>query len=115
MKEFVMIFRIDALPEISYSPVEMQELMNHWKNWIGNIDTQHKLVSRGNRLGSAGRVIKAGIVVNGPYIMINEIVGGYIIVRADSINDATDLVKGCPIITSGAGCVEVRDVARMVN
>jgi hypothetical protein len=108
MKEFLMIFRNNALPEGKYSPDEMQAIMKQWENWMGGIAAQNKLANSGSRLGTEGLTIKPGnVIINGPYAEIKEIVGGYIIVRAESLEDATEIGKGCPILNVG-GNVEVR-------
>ena len=40
---------------------------------------------------------------------IKESVGGYTIVKAASLDEATELAKGCPAISFG-GNVEVREI-----
>jgi len=108
MKEFLMIFRNAHLPEGKYSPDEMQDIMQQWQNWMGSIAAQNKLANSGSRLGSEGLTIKPGkVITNGPYTEIKEIVGGYIIVTADSLEDATEIGMECPILNVG-GSVEVR-------
>ena len=113
MKEFVMIFRNEAMPEALFSPDEMQAIMKQWENWIGSIAAQNKLVSSGNRLGSEGKVVKPNnVVTDGPYAEIKELIGGYIIVKAASVDEAAEMAKGCPILLGG-GNVEVRDIIQM--
>ncbi|HTD98128.1 MAG TPA: YciI family protein [Mucilaginibacter sp.] len=113
MKEFVMIYRNEAMPEAKYSPDEMQNILKQWENWMGSIAAQGKLVNQGNRLGSEGKSIKPGMIItNGPYAEIKEMIGGYTIIRADSIDDAVEIAKGCPILHVG-GNVEVRDIILM--
>jgi hypothetical protein len=48
-------------------------------------------------------------VKDGPYAEAKDVVGGYIIVEADNIDQAVELSKGCPILDVG-GSVEVRPV-----
>jgi len=48
-------------------------------------------------------------VTDGPYAELKEIVGGFVIVSAESVDDALALAKGCPALASG-GKVEVRDI-----
>jgi len=113
MNEFVLIFRNDFHPEAKFSPDEMQAIMLQWQNWMGGIAAQGKLASSGNRLGSEGKTIKPGnVVINGPYVEIKEMLSGYIIVKAASIDEATEISKGCPILKVG-GSVEVRDIIPM--
>ena len=82
-------------------------------DWIGGIAAQNKLVDRGNRLFPSGKVVKPGnIITDGPYSEIKESIGGYSIVKADSLEEATELAKGCPALTVG-GSVEVREIREM--
>ena len=113
MKEFVMIFRSEPAQEGQASPAEMQAMIAAWQNWMGGIAAQNKLASPGNRLGGEGKTVRPGnVVTNGPYAEIKEIISGYIIVSADSIEDAAEIAKGCPILHVG-GNVEVRDIVPM--
>jgi len=114
MKEFLLVFRIDAAgQQAQVSPEQMQARMKLWQDWMGGIAAQNKLVSSGNRLTPEGRVVKANnVITNGPYVEIKEAIGGYIIIRAGSLDEAAELSKGCPILNSG-GNVEVRTVVPM--
>jgi hypothetical protein len=113
MKEFMMIFRNDYRPDLSSSPEQMQEIMKSWMDWMGSMAAQNKLSSPGNRLGAEGKTVKPGnIITDGPYVEIKESVGGYIIVKANSIEEAAEMAKGCPILQVG-GNVEVRNVIDM--
>lgn len=95
------------------SPEEMQATMKKWMDWIGGIAAQNKLVDRGNRLGSAGRVVKSdNVVTDGPYTEIKELIGGYTIIKAESMEEAAEMSKGCPILAVG-GNVEVREIDQM--
>jgi hypothetical protein len=55
-------------------------------------------------------VLKAGnVIADGPYTEIKESIVGYSIVKADTLELATELAKGCPGLASG-GSVEVREI-----
>jgi len=112
MKDFLFVYRSEPNSNQS-SPEEMQESMNRWMNWLGNIGAQDKLVDRGNSLQAAGKVVKQNtMVTDGPYTEIKETIGGYSIVKAASIEEAAKLAEGCPIFNSG-GSVEVREINMM--
>lgn len=113
MKEFLLVFRREMQNAVEMSPEQIQAMMKPWQDWLGSIGAQNKLVSAGNRLSSQGNVVKpAGVVTNGPYVEMKEAVGGYSIVRAESLEEATELAHGCPILTMG-GNVEVRPIVGM--
>ena len=107
MKEFVMIIRLEDLPEVKYSPEEMQAGMKVWEKWVDGIIASNTLVSRGNRLGNDGRTIRNGkVITNGPYAEIREIIGGYLIIRTNSIDEAAEIAKSAPLV--GNGSIEIR-------
>lgn len=109
MKEFMMIFRTERNDNPPPSPEQMQAMVTEWQDWIGGIAAQDKFVAT-NALGGQGRTVKLNDVVSdGPYAEVKEIVGGYMIVKAENLDEAVKLSKGCPTLNIG-GTVEVRDV-----
>lgn len=95
------------------SPEEMQSMTKQWMDWMGSIAAQNKLVDRGNRLGEEGKVLRPNnVVTDGPYTEIKETLGGYTLVKANSMDEAVELAKGCPIFAVG-GTVEVRPIDQM--
>ncbi len=114
MNEFILVFRREAVSkDPAPSPEQMQAMMKPWQDWIGSLAAQNKLVSSGNQLASDARVVRPGkIVTDGPYAEIKESIGGYIIIRAESIDEAAELSKDCPILLMN-GSVEVRCLIHM--
>lgn len=114
MQEFLLVFRREAASsETPLSPEQLQSMMKPWEDWIGSIAAQNKLVSAGNRLTAEGRVVNADkLITNGPYVEIKEAIGGYILVKANSIDEAAELSLNCPILAVG-GTVEVRMIVPM--
>jgi hypothetical protein len=113
MKDFLLIFRASAAGPSTASPEEMQASMQKWMDWMGGIAAQNKLIDRGNRLSPAGKVVNASqVVTDGPYMEIKEAIGGYTLIRAESLEEAAEISKGCPILLAG-GNVEVREIAVM--
>jgi hypothetical protein len=110
MKEFLLVYRLDLKTIPKASPEEMQASVQKWMNWITGIAAQGKLGDRGNRLLSTGKVLKGdGIISDGPYTEIKESILGYSIVKADSLEEATELANGCPVLFIG-GNVEIREI-----
>ena len=109
MKEFMMIFRHTPDPSNPPSPEEIQASIKLWQDWIGGIAAQGKFVST-NQLGFEGKTLNANhVVTDGPYAAVKEIVGGYMIVKSASLDEAVEIAKACPILTVG-GNVEVRNI-----
>src|SRR5258708_27839371 len=111
MKDFLLVFRTDYNTMPKGSPEEMQASKNRWMDWIGGIAAQNKLTDRGNRLVPSGKVVKAdNVIAGGPYTEIKESIVGYSIVKAASVEEATEFEKGSPILTIG-GNGEVREIS----
>ena len=110
MKEFMLLFRQPSYDYSKASPQEMQALAKKWKDWAGGIAAQGKLGSNGPRLALEGKVLKAGgVITDGPFVEIKELLGSFIIVKADSLDEATTLAHGCPALETG-GSVEIRPI-----
>ena len=111
MKDFLLVFRaeLDKMPK-GASPEQMQANTKRWMDWVGGIAAQNKLTDRGNGLLHAGKVVQAdNVIADGPYTEIKECIVGYTIVKAASLEEATELVAGCPVLAVG-GNVEVREI-----
>lgn len=110
MKEFMLLFRQPSYDYSTASPREMQALKEKWQNWVGGIAAQGKLGSNGPRLATEGKVLKSGgVVTDGPFVEIRERLGSFIIVKAESLEEATTLAHGCPAVDAN-GSVEIRQI-----
>lgn len=112
MNEFMLIFRHEDGNKIA-SPEQIQVWMKQTMDWIGGIAAQNKFVE-GNGLPFAdARVVHHGnVVTNGPFGEIKETMGGYIIVKADSVEEAVAFAKGSPVLAGEGNTVEVRRLDR---
>lgn len=110
MKDFIMLFHSEPDPSFEPTPEQMQEELKAWEKWMGEIGAKGALKNPGEALGFDGKTLHAdGTVTDGPYAELKEIVGGFIIVTANSADEAIQLGKGCPALIQG-GKVEVRDI-----
>ncbi|NUO01651.1 MAG: hypothetical protein HUU01_13675 [Saprospiraceae bacterium] len=111
MEKYMLIFRNSTTSENEFqnlSPEAMQAELDKWGQWIGGIAAQGKLVST-DALEHTGKIVKGSkhVITDGPYIESKELVSGYLTLSADSIEEAIELSKGCPIYEI-EGSVEVR-------
>lgn len=110
MKEFALIFRLKDISDFKPSPEQMQERMN----WLGGIAAQNKIVDKGNTLlpnPESAKIIKPdNVVTDGPYTEIKEFISGYLVVKAENIEEAVEMAKGNPIFDQIDGSIEVREV-----
>ena len=116
MQEFILIFRHEDGGKLA-SPEQMQVWMQMTMDWIGGIAAQNKLVSTGSGLAfDDSRVVgHNNVVTNGPFGDIKETIGGFIIVRAESADEAVEFAKGSPVLLGDGNTVEVRRLAKSVE
>ncbi|MEM6806194.1 MAG: YciI family protein [Bacteroidota bacterium] len=106
----MMLFRHVPNPEYVPSAEDIQAEINKWQDWIGSIASQGKFVST-NQLGYEGKSLdNKHIITDGPYAEVKEIVGGYIIVKAENWEEVMDMAKGCPVLVYPESKVEVRSI-----
>ncbi len=114
MKEFMLVFRSLKQNEEAFaqqSPEQMQAELAKWNAWMADIAGNGKLVG-GQPLYPHGKVLKGTSkkLTDGPYIEGKDIVGGYLLIKADSMDDAVAISRGCPALASADGSVEVREI-----
>lgn len=108
MKNFMFIFRGGLDPQTA-SPEDFQQNMDQWMEWVGGLQANGTYVA-GEALMPTGKTLhKGNLITDGPFVESKEIVGGFFIVRAASIEEATEIAKGSPDLPLG-GSVEIRDV-----
>lgn len=113
MSKFLYLFRGGDSQMATASAEETQAHMQKWGAWMQGLAQEGKLVD-GLPLGRGGKVVeKAGEVIHdGPFAEGAEVVGGYLIVNAASMDEAVEISKGCPIFEAG-GNTEVRELLSM--
>ena len=114
MAEFLLLFRGADRRNLNQSPEQMQALMQRWMNWMGDITKQGKMVGA-QPLDNTGKVVKGTkkVITDGPFAEGKEIIGGYLICKAETIDEAIEISKGCPILDFDEGTVEVRPIGQM--
>ena len=115
MEEFMLIFRHQDGGKVA-SPEQMQVWMQQTMDWVGSIAAQNKYVEGNGLPFDDARVVQnkgaKKLVTNGPFGDIKETLGGYIIVKADSVDEAVEFAKGSPVLQGEGNSVEVRKIAR---
>jgi hypothetical protein len=93
------------------SPEEMQRVANDWMAWFKRLTEQGKAVA-GNPLAPEGKIVsgKNGrVVADGPFAESKEAIGGYFLLKVDSLDEAVAIAQQCPGLPHGAK-IEVRPV-----
>lgn len=110
MKEFMLIFSRPGGTELS--PEEMQNNMNRWFKWIDELKSKG-IYKSGEALTPGGKIVKGqkALVTDGPFSEGKELVGGFFIIKTNSIEEATEIAKQCPDLALD-GAVQVQEVMK---
>ncbi len=103
MSNYVFAYHGGKKPE---SPEEGAKHMAKWKAWVGGLGDA--VVNPGTPLGKSKTVSSGGVSDDGgPNPLL-----GFSIVKADSMDAALEMAKGCPLLELG-GTLEVAEVMEM--
>ena len=112
MEEYALIMRHEDGRKVA-SPEQLEIWMKQTMDWIGGIAAQNKFVGGTGLPFDDARVVQHNkVVTNGPFGEIKETIGGFITVKADSIEEAVEFAKGCPVLQGEGNTVEVRKIAK---
>src|SRR5262250_1817441 len=96
MTEFTYLFRGR---QEAQSPEQQQKTMEKWMAWFRQLGEGGHISNPGHPLQFSGKVVNGSrIVKDGPYAEAKDVIGGFTIVRAESLDQAAELAKGCPIL-----------------
>jgi hypothetical protein len=93
------------------SPEQMQQIGDQWMAWFNRLKDEKKCIA-GNPLEREGRIVsgKNRVVSDGPFAEAKETIGGYFLLKVNSMEDALEIARECPGLPYGIR-VEVRPVA----
>lgn len=104
MPQFMFAYHGGKAPD---TPEDGERIMAAWQAWMGGMGDS--LILPGAPVGASRTVSADGIANDGG---VNP-VSGYSVVRADTFEAACDMAKGCPMVVSGNGSVEVAEIVEM--
>jgi hypothetical protein len=108
--EYMLLFRGEHWDK-GLSPAELQPIMDKVMAWFEGLQQQGK-VKAGQPLAATGRMIsakKGRPVSDGPFAESKEAVGGYLLLQADSLEEAVAVARTNPTLEYGI-TIEVRPV-----
>lgn len=110
MEKFMLIFHgginMDASPE------EIQTNMGQWMAWVEKLQKEAKYVSGEPLLPGGKLVTSKTAVTDGPYTEGKEVVGGFFVINAASMDEAVEESQHYPDFPYG-GQVQVRQVMKL--
>ena len=104
MANYVLVYKGGSMAE---TEAEQQAVLAAWGRWYGELG--QAVVDGGNPFGPSASVAADGTVSDGGGSGLT----GYTILQADSLATATELAKGCPVLSSG-GSIEVYETFQVM-
>lgn len=104
MTNFVLIYSGGGMPE---TEAEQAAVMEAWGAWYGRLGDA--IADGGNPFSNVKSITSNGSVSDGP---VGDRASGYTVLTADSLDDAVEMAKGCPILESG-GQISVYETMQM--
>ena len=104
----VFLRSIPGKPEPS-SPDQMKNMYVAFDAWKEKF--RANIVDMGGRLKPGGKVLTTTGVTDGPFAEAKEVIGGYMVVAAESIEGALEVARECPGVVRRGSSVEVREIA----
>jgi len=98
LANYLLVYTGSGTPPASEE--EGQKVMDAWMGWFGSMGDA--VVDGGNPISISKAISSGGKVTDGAPSGLT----GYSVIKADNIDAATALAKGCPHLASGGG-VEV--------
>jgi hypothetical protein len=109
MAKFLCIYREPTDRPAKPSPEEMQALQAAWYAWMQKFSAQ--ILPGGDGLKRSGRILKGGLVTDGPYAEAKEIIASFGLIQADNYEGALAVVRECPAAAPGTGwSIEIREM-----
>jgi hypothetical protein len=108
MAKFLFICREPTEKRAKPSPEEMQAAAAAWQTWMQKFSSA---IVTGDGLKRTGRLLKAGLVTDGPYVEAKEIIASFTIIQADNYDAALAIIRECPAAAASSGwSIEVREM-----
>ncbi|MFD0910622.1 YciI family protein [Ruegeria arenilitoris] len=101
MPQYLFVYHGGTTPT---DPAEIEATMAAWGAWFQNMGPALEIP--GNPVGQSHTVSADGVADNGG----SNPASGFTVIKADSIEAATEMAKGCPMVVNGSGSVEVAEI-----
>jgi hypothetical protein len=105
MAKFLFIYRESTESRPRPSPEELQALQAAWYAWMQKFSSA--ILPGGDGLKPTGRVLKDGLVTDGPYAEAKEVIASFGVIQADDYDAALAIARACPPTHT----IEIRELA----
>ena len=90
------------------SPAQMEEMYAKFNAWKDKFEKN--IVDMGGSLKRGGKVVSSDGATDGPFVEAKEVVGGFMIISADSMEEAMEVARESPGVATPGSSVEIREI-----
>src|SRR5579859_6405672 len=113
MEKFLLLIREDLRRRSTMSQEEFKRNVQLVSQWVESM-AQSGNYLQADALHDDGRYVGRDYVLSdGPFIEAKESISGFILITAESLDQATSMAQNCPLVPLGVAVVEVRRIQVM--
>lgn len=92
------------------SASDMEAMMMKYQAW--QQEFTDNILDMGSPLTSEGAVVKHDAVIDGPFIEMKEMVGGYMLLTTKTLDEAVKVIEASPMIANPNVSIEIREIGQ---
>ena len=112
--KYVMLI-LDTEAARALDPAERDAWMSEIMAWYEKTGANGQLADSGHQLATpdTAKTVRANGVFDGPFIEAKEVLGGYSVLEADTIEEAVEIAESWPGVGRGWITMEIRPIIEM--
>ncbi len=91
------------------SPAQMEQMYASFNAWKDKF--KDNIIDMGGALKAGGKVVTADSDRDGPFVESKELIGGFMIIEAESWESAMQICKESPGVMGPGASVEIREIS----
>jgi hypothetical protein len=96
-----------AAENVKPSPAQMEEMYKKFNAW--RTQFEQNIADIGGRLSDVAKVLTTEGASDGPFVEAKEVVGGFMVLSATNIEEATQIARQCPGVIAPGASLEIRE------
>ena len=90
------------------SPAQMEAMYAKFNTWKEKF--RENIVDMGGQLKYGGKIVSSETATDGPFVEAKEVIGGFMIISAASMEEAVQVVRESPGVWTPGSSVEIREI-----
>ncbi len=114
MSDYLIVYQGSNQDWTKKTPEQIRPVMEQWAAWFKELEAKGVLRNPGSALAPGGAVIRTngkGFVTDSTMPEVKELISGFTLIRADSVEQAAKIAEGSPFLKNNPeGRILVRPV-----